>query len=84
MSMTRRDVAAAVGAALATGLVFRSGTAQAACPRIHDAIDKLNGVVGELQAAAKDYGGHKAAAIQACQGALTQLGYCLSSTQCNS
>ncbi len=82
MSMTRRDAAAAVGAALAAGLLFREGTADAACPNIDNAIKALTAAQADLQRAAHDFNGHKVAALQAVDAAIKQLGLCLQVKQC--
>jgi hypothetical protein len=82
MSMTRRDAATAVGAALAVGLVFRSGTAEARCPNIEGGVSALKLAKAELNQAAHDFNGHRADALKAIDAALTQLGLCLQHPQC--
>ncbi len=82
MDMTRRDAAAAVGAALAVGLVFRAGDAKADCPNIIKAITSLQAAQTDLKNAAHDYDGHRADALKATDAALAQLQLCLKSAQC--
>jgi hypothetical protein len=82
MSMTRRDAAAAVGAALAAGLLLRPGKAEAACPNIEAAIKALEAAQNDLKHAAHDFGGHRADALLAVDAALKQLGLCLGYKQC--
>ena len=60
------------------GVVFRAGTVYGQAelnehPRIHAAIEALDGARTELQAAPHDFGGHKAAAIAAVNAAQEQL-----------
>jgi hypothetical protein len=82
MNVTRRDMAAVVGAAVAAGLVLRSGAAGADCPNIVRAIDSLTKAQGDLQNAAHDYDGHRQEALDAVNHALDKLGKCLQSHQC--
>lgn len=82
MSMSRRDVAGALGAAVAAGLVLRSGDAEADCPNITKAIAALTAVQTDLQKAAHDYNGHRASALTAVNNSLTELGACLQAQQC--
>ena len=82
MNVSRRDAASVVGAAIAAGLLLREGTAEARCPRIVGALDAIRAAKEELEAAGHDFGGHKAAAIQACQGAIDELKRCLEHPQC--
>jgi hypothetical protein len=82
MDMTRRDAAAAVGAALAVGLVFRAGEAEADCPNIVKATAALVAAQTDLKNAAHDFDGHRADALKAVDAALTQLQMCLKSAQC--
>jgi hypothetical protein len=82
MEMTRRDAAGAFGAALAVGLLLKPRDAAADCPNITKAITALTAVQGDLQKAATDFGGHKAAALKAVNEALSELGACLQSQQC--
>jgi hypothetical protein len=42
-------------------------------PHIHAAIHELKEAKKELQTAAHDFGGHRAAAVKACDEAVTQL-----------
>jgi anti-sigma-K factor RskA len=82
MDMTRRDAAAAVGAALAVGLVFRASDAEADCPNIIKAVAALQAAQTDLKNAAHDYDGHRADALKAVDAALSQLNICLKSAQC--
>jgi hypothetical protein len=83
MSMTRRDAAAAVGAALATAVVFRSGSAKAGCPNIETALRDLGAAKQELQTAKHDFKGHRVDALKAVDEAIKQLGACISTApQC--
>jgi hypothetical protein len=82
MNVTRRDAAGVLGAALAVGLVLRSGEASADCPNITKALEALQKAQGDLQRAAHDYGGHRQEALNAVNTAIDQLGKCLQAAQC--
>ena len=78
MDPQRRIALATATAAAATALLVGSVTgAQAAHPRIHEAIDALRKARDELSHAPSDFGGHKADAIQAIDTAIEQLRTCL-------
>lgn len=70
--------------ALSTGLLFASlsapvanaqtmGSEAAAHPRIVRAIENLQDAIAYLEAAPNNFGGHKAAAIQASRAAIQEL-----------
>jgi hypothetical protein len=83
MTMRRRDVAGALGAAVATALVFRSGKAEASkCGNIDSAIGSVNAAIASCNAAASDYGGEKAKALTDLNSALNHLKNCLKNPQC--
>jgi hypothetical protein len=82
MSMSRREVAAGLGALAALAVALKETEASADCGHITGAIQALNTVQKDLQAAAHDFGGHKAGAMAAIGAAQTQLGLCMSAPQC--
>ncbi len=79
--MNRRDASRALAfipLAMATGLfgaerAFAQPPQQGRFPRLDAAITAINDAVDFLQKAPDDFGGHKAAAIRACQAAGRQL-----------
>jgi len=75
MEMTRRNAAAAVGVAVATGLgiLTKEAVAEGRCPNIHKAIGALEVAKGDLEHAAHDFCGHRAEAVEAVNRALEQL-----------
>jgi hypothetical protein len=77
MDLTRRDAAAALGAVLAAGLVFRTSDAEADCPNIIKAVNSVTAALKDLQAAQADlkaakhdFGGHRADALAAIDSAI--------------
>ena len=71
---TRSKVLAAVGAlAIASGIGFGIGVAQANQPHMESALGDLQAAKGELQIAMADKGGHRVAAIGLVNQAITQV-----------
>jgi hypothetical protein len=66
-------VAFAISALPATAHGETTAEERAAHPRIAQAIDDLEAAVQYMEAAPHDFGGHRAAAIQASKNALAQL-----------
>ncbi len=73
MTLTRRSTLA--GAASAAGLVLAAGIAEAQerHPEIQRAIHSLERARDYMQHAAHDFGGHRVAALKACDEAIAQL-----------
>jgi hypothetical protein len=80
----KENVVRKLAIALSTGLLFVSliapaanaqtiGSEAAAHPRIVRAIENLQDAIAYLEAAPNNFGGHKAAAIQASRAAIAEL-----------
>jgi hypothetical protein len=50
-------------------------------PRLHRAVMALEGAIADLKAAPHDFGGHRAAAVDACEKAVAQLKQVLSHSE---
>jgi hypothetical protein len=83
MSVSRRDVAAGLGALAAAVVALRASDAEADCPNIDKAIKALTAAQADLQNAKHDFDGHRAKALQDVNAALTSLGLCLGCKQCH-
>jgi hypothetical protein len=82
MSISRREVAAGLGALAAAAVAFRASEAEADCPNITKAITALTLAQGDLQTAKHDFDGHRAQALKDVNAALASLGLCLACKQC--
>jgi hypothetical protein len=83
MSVTRRDVAGVLGAAVATLVFFRTKEAKASkCGNIDAAVGSVNAALSSCSNAADDYGGKKAQAVAALKNALSLLQACQTQPQC--
>ncbi len=72
-------VGSLLGGALAAGLSHPvlAGELAAEHPHIHKAIEELKESKHDLESAKHDFGGHRAEAIKAIDGAIVQLEVCL-------
>jgi hypothetical protein len=73
MTVSRR--AALAGTASLTGLILAASLGEAAerHPEIHNALRALERARNYMQHAAHDFGGHRVAALRACDDAIAQL-----------